>query len=43
MLALAAAARVYNVAVHIMRRDFFAFELHMNALDGRGARLEVTV
>ena len=34
---------VYNVAVHVMRRDFFVFELDSDAPDGRGARLEATV
>ena len=34
---------VYNVAVHVMRRDFFVFELDTDAPDGRGARLEATV
>jgi Icc-related predicted phosphoesterase len=34
---------VYNVAVHVMRRDFFVFELDAEAPDGRGARLEATV
>jgi hypothetical protein len=43
MLALAAAARVYNVAVHVMRRDFFVFELDTDAPDGHGAPLEATV
>lgn len=31
---------VYNVAVHVMRRDFFVFELDSDAPDGSGARLE---
>ena len=34
---------VYNVAVHVMRRDFFVFELDTDAPDGHGARLEATV
>ena len=34
---------VYNVAVHVMRRDFFVFELDTEAPDGHGARLEATV
>jgi Icc-related predicted phosphoesterase len=34
---------VYNVAVHVMRRDFFVFELDTDAPDGSGARLEATV
>jgi Icc-related predicted phosphoesterase len=34
---------VYNVAVHVMRRDFFIFELDTDAPDGHGARLEATV
>jgi Icc-related predicted phosphoesterase len=34
---------VYNVAVHVMRRDFFVFELDTAAPDGHGARLEATV
>jgi Icc-related predicted phosphoesterase len=34
---------VYNVAVHVMRRDFFVFELDSDAPDGHGARLEATV
>ena len=34
---------VYNVAVHVIRRDFFVFELDSDAPDGRGARLEATV
>lgn len=34
---------VYNVAVHVMHRDFFIFELDTDAPDGRGARLEATV
>jgi Icc-related predicted phosphoesterase len=34
---------VYNVAVHVMRRDFFVFELDTDAPDGPGARLEATV
>ena len=33
---------VYNVAVHVMRRDFFIFELDSDAPDGSGARLEAT-
>ena len=33
---------VYNVAVHVMRRDFFVFELDSDAPDGHGARLEAT-
>jgi uncharacterized protein len=34
---------VYNVAVHVTRRDFFVFELDTDAPDGHGARLEATV
>lgn len=34
---------VYNVAVHVMRRDFFVFELDTDAPDGHGARLEAAV
>jgi Icc-related predicted phosphoesterase len=34
---------VYNVAVHVMHRDFFIFELDSDAPDGHGARLEATV
>jgi uncharacterized protein len=34
---------VYNVAVHVMGRDFFVFELDTDAPDGRSARLEATV
>ena len=34
---------VYNVAVHVMRRDFFVFELDTDAPGGHGARLEATV
>ena len=34
---------VYNVAVHVMRRDFFVFELDTDAPDGQGARLETAV
>jgi Icc-related predicted phosphoesterase len=34
---------VYNVAVHVMRRDFCVFELDTDAPDGHGARLEATV
>src|SRR5262249_7307510 len=34
---------VYNVAIHVMRRDFFVFELDPDAPDGHGARLEATV
>ena len=34
---------VYNVAVHVMRRDFFVFGLDTDAPDGHGARLEATV
>ena len=34
---------VYNVAVHVMHRDFFIFELDTDAPDGHGARLEATV
>jgi uncharacterized protein len=34
---------VYNVAVHVMRRDFFVFELDTEATDGQGAHLEATV
>ncbi len=34
---------VYNVAVPVMRRDFFVFELDTDAPDGRSARLEATV
>ena len=34
---------VYNVAVHVMRRDFFVFELDTDAPDGQSARLEATV
>jgi Icc-related predicted phosphoesterase len=34
---------VYNVAVQVMRRDFFVFELDTDAPDGHGARLEATV
>jgi uncharacterized protein len=33
---------VYNVAVHVMRRDFFVFELDTDAPDGHGARLAAT-
>jgi hypothetical protein len=33
---------VYNVAVHVMRRDFFVFELDSDAPDGSGAHLETT-
>jgi len=33
---------VYNVAVHVMRRDFYVFELDSEAPDGSGARLETT-
>ncbi len=33
---------VYNVAVHVMRRDFFIFELDSDAPDGSGAHLEAT-
>ncbi len=33
---------VYNVAVHVMRRDFYVFELDSDAPDGSGARLETT-
>jgi Icc-related predicted phosphoesterase len=36
------AVPVYNVAVHVMRRDFFVFELDSDAPDGSGARLEAT-
>jgi Icc-related predicted phosphoesterase len=36
------AVPVYNVAVHVMRRDFFVFELDSEAPDGSGARLEAT-
>jgi Icc-related predicted phosphoesterase len=34
---------VYNVAVHVMHRDFFIFELDTDGPDGHGARLEATV
>jgi Icc-related predicted phosphoesterase len=34
---------VYNVAVHVMRRDFFVFELDTDAPDDQRARLEFTV
>jgi len=34
---------VYNVAVPLMRRDFFVFELDTDAPDGHGARLEAAV
>jgi Icc-related predicted phosphoesterase len=34
---------VYNVAVHVMRRDFFVFELDTDVPDGQGVRLEATV
>jgi len=34
---------VYNVAVHVMRRDFFVFELDTDVPDGRSAKLETTV
>ena len=34
---------VYNVAVHVMRRDFFVFELDTDAPGGHGARLEASV
>ena len=34
---------VYNVAVHVMRRDFFVFELDTDVRDGRNAKLETTV
>jgi len=34
---------VYNVAVPVMRRDFFVFELDTDAPDGQAARLEATV
>jgi hypothetical protein len=34
---------VYNFAIHVMRRDFFVFELDPDAPDGHGARLEPTV
>jgi Icc-related predicted phosphoesterase len=34
---------VYNVAVHVMRRDFFVFELDTDVPDGHGVRLEATV
>jgi Icc-related predicted phosphoesterase len=37
------AVPVYNVAVPVMRRDFFIFELDTDAPDGHGARLEATV
>ena len=37
------AVPVYNVAVHVMRRDFFVFELDADAPDAHGARLEATV
>jgi uncharacterized protein len=37
------AVPVYNVAVHVMRRDFFVFELDSEAPDGSGARLEATI
>ena len=33
---------VYNVAVHVMHRDFFVFELDSDAPEGHGARLEAT-
>jgi len=33
---------VYNVAVQVMRRDFYVFELDSEAPDGSGARLETT-
>jgi Icc-related predicted phosphoesterase len=34
---------VYNVAVHVMRRDFFVFELDTDVPDGHAARFEATV
>jgi len=34
---------VYNVAVHVTRRDFLVFELDTDAPDGHGARPEATV
>ena len=34
---------VYNVAVPVLGRDFFVFELDTDAPDGHGARLEATV
>jgi Icc-related predicted phosphoesterase len=34
---------VYNVAVHVMRRDFYVFELDTDAPSGHGPRLEATV
>jgi uncharacterized protein len=34
---------VYNVAVHVTRRDFFVFELDSDAPDGSGAKLEAPV
>ena len=37
------AVPVYNVAVHVMRRDFFVFDLDSDAPDGSGARLEAAI
>jgi uncharacterized protein len=37
------AVPVYNVAVHVTRRDFFVFELDSDAPDGSGAKLEAPV
>jgi Icc-related predicted phosphoesterase len=36
------AVPVYNVAVHVLGRDFYVFELDSDAPDGSGARLEAT-
>jgi Icc-related predicted phosphoesterase len=37
------AVPVYNVAVHVIRREFFVFELDSDAPDGSSARLEAAI